>query len=78
MVWLSTVPVLVKNPEGEALVVKTTTAFRGNAGHGVSIVHATMQVPDPGTGRTSALIEGTMICAIRIGVNARGNGALAG
>lgn len=67
---VSTVPVLVKNPEGEALAVKTTAVFPDNALHGIPIVQTAVLVLDPGTGRIDALIEGTMISAIRTGAGA--------
>jgi len=60
-------PVFLQDESGEALAVKIVSLFPHNPGRGLPLIHAAVLVLEADTGRPLALLEGSILTAIRTG-----------
>jgi ornithine cyclodeaminase len=60
-------PVYMEDPGGEALAVKVVSIFPRNLEKDLPLIHAAVLVLDPDNGRPLALLEGSVLTAIRTG-----------
>ncbi len=60
-------PGYLRDEEGEALAVKVTSIFPHNVQKGIPIIHAIVMALEPDTGRVMAVLDGTVLNAIRTG-----------
>jgi len=60
-------PAYVKTKQTEALAVKTVSLFPGNLDKGLPLIHAVVLVLEANSGRPIALLEGSVLTAIRTG-----------
>ena len=65
-------PAYVHSPQGDALAVKVVSLFPRNPERGLAYLQAAVLVLEADTGRPAALLEGSMLTAIRTGA---GSGA---